>query len=60
MIIVPKPEKSRRPLLLGAVLAVLVSLILLVGLIWRHEVRLRHEEKSRKDSVGTRHESPRG
>lgn len=45
------PEKSRRPLLLGAILAVVMSLIVLVGLIWRHEVRLRDEEKSRKDSV---------
>ena len=44
-------EKRRRRLFLGGALAVLVSLILLSGLIWRHEVRLRHEEKSRKDSL---------
>ena len=44
-------EKRRRLLFLGGALAVLVSLILLSGLIWRHEVRLRHEEKSRKDSL---------
>jgi membrane fusion protein, multidrug efflux system len=44
-------EKRRRRLFLGGALAVLVSLILLSGLIWRDEVRLRHEEKSRKDSL---------
>ena len=43
--------KRTRRLFLGGVLAVLVSLLLLSGLIWRHEVRLRHEEKSRKDSL---------
>jgi membrane fusion protein, multidrug efflux system len=46
-----EPEKSRRSLLLGIVLAALISLIFLVSLIWRHEVRLGHEVKSRKESV---------
>ena len=44
-------EKRRRRLFLGGALAVLVSWILLSGLIWRHEVRLRHDGKSRKDSL---------
>ena len=44
-------EKRRRRLLLSGALAILVSLILIVDLIWRQEVRLSHEEKSRKDSV---------
>ncbi|MGB6065849.1 MAG: efflux RND transporter periplasmic adaptor subunit [Desulfomonilaceae bacterium] len=46
-----QPENSRRPLLIGAALAVLVSLILIVGMIWRHEVRVRQEEKALKEHV---------
>lgn len=44
-------EKGRRSLLITAALAILISLILIVGIIWKHEVGLRQEEKSRKDKV---------
>jgi membrane fusion protein, multidrug efflux system len=46
-----QPEKRGRSIFLLAALAILISLILISGMIWRHEVRLRQEEKSRKDSV---------
>ncbi len=44
-------KKRGRSILIPAALAVIISLILIVAMIWRHEVRLGREEKSRKDHV---------
>lgn len=46
-----QPEKSRRSIWIPAAVAVVISLIVIAAMIWRHEVRLAEEEKSRKNDV---------
>jgi membrane fusion protein, multidrug efflux system len=46
-----QPEKHTRSFYLAATLAVLVSLVVVAGLVWRQNAALRDEAQSRRDSV---------